>query len=164
MKESRLFVLLTALVTLIGVSQACSCIQPTLDDSFERNQGAARIIVGKEILLPKPEPNDEPVLFLPFEDRYFEATVVQVFKGCALKESGLPVVIRTAANGGLCGLGLSPGSEYLLFGGVDNGSEIPGLDKEQEVTILSAFLCSFQVQWKNLSEDQKWVLGEQSLC
>lgn len=149
---AKVGLLLLCCCLLTSRTQACSCLGPlTVESSLERNDYALKARVIDEVFPLGPV--DESNQFIP---RYYRAFVFRMYNGCRIRRR---ILIRTAANSALCGVDLTPGTTYLLFGSMD----IEHLERfRNPQMVLSVNGCDLQAPWRSLDRDQ--VLSLRSLA
>lgn len=135
---------LVAFLAMIASAQACSCIPGAfeLENSLDNNEDAAAFGVGREIT-PQPRPDINA-------PRFWEAKIVDVFKGCNLADSG-KIVIKTGGNSALCGVVLEELTQYLLIGSASI-QEIEELNYNGIVLNINS--CTLQTPFADLTRSQ----------
>jgi hypothetical protein len=122
-------------------AQACSCLQPTVESSYNRSSD----VIEARVLLSVPVGTE----------RWMVARVRATYKGC-LQESEL-VLLTTPLSSATCGINLRNGQVYLV-NGTSAGSAL-GIDR------LSIGLCDYNLPVAELTNhDQAFLDGRQVCC
>ena len=150
-----------ALVALLSLaSDACKCMQPTLESSFSNSEVVLKVQVQREIDNHEPE-ND---------NRYFSGRVEEAFKGCddkgpILIHHGSHIEIGTHPSSASCGVALQARNVYLLFGNIVKEERANG----EEVPVFWISSCTFWRAFTKVSQSEKRFLEkhrlyEETLC
>jgi len=108
-------------------AEACSCIPPTVQSSFENND---TVIVGK---IGRSS--------VSRGERYYSVQVRYTFKGCT--NDARWVIVKSAASSAACGTDFRVGENYLIMGNaVPSSSGMP---------IISTNLCQYNRRARSLS-------------
>lgn len=141
----KVVTMLSALLAFSAASarpaHACSCLQPTIESSYNN----ASDVVAARILLAFDVGGGE---------RWHIAQVTKPYKGC-LDEREL-VVLSSADDSAACGVALQPGVSYLV-NGRDDGSTF-GLPR------LSVGLCDYNLPLRELGQSDRDFLNGRSVC
>ncbi|HIA03061.1 MAG TPA: hypothetical protein EYN66_14340 [Myxococcales bacterium] len=137
-------VLLLSATLLFGTTQdaaACSCMQPTVYNSYKN---ASDVVVSKVVYTA-----------LAGQHRWFVGRTIKTFKGCVTK--GDWVLFKTSASSAACGAMLTVGQTYLLFGQKQTST--------WGVPVLSISSCSYNRKVSYLKpSDRKWLMGRTVCC
>ena len=134
--------LLTLALPLLAPSpaQACSCLQPTVESSYNRSSDVVEALV---------------LFSLPVgAERWMVARVMATYKGCAAE--GELVLLTTPRSSAACGVSLQNGQVYLV-NGTAVGSAL-GLD------LLNIGLCDYNVPVVDLTNDDRTFLDGREVC
>lgn len=147
---SQIFLLFLGLLLtlLLSTTEACKCIQPTLNTSIANNEIAVHVKVGRAI-----DTDDETL-------RYYVGNKIQTFKGCDVP---LKFVIKTTSSSASCGVDLALNTQYLLFGSVSK-EVVKGYGNDKKVVVLSINSCQFQRKWSRVSEHNRRKLRRLTPC
>lgn len=122
-------------------AQACSCLQPTVESSYNRSSD----VIEARILLSLPVGSE----------RWLVARVRATYKGC-LRPSEL-VLLTTPGSSASCGASLQNGRVYLVNGTPDGNTA--GLDR------LNISLCDYNLPVAELTgHDQAFLDGREVCC
>lgn len=125
---------LAASVVLVSstarTAHACSCVSPTDQQAFDESDG---VFVGRVTKVTIS--NDGPIIG-SLDPAIWEFDVSKVFKGKVAKDQE----VVSARDGASCGLELTEGSEYIVFGWLDTAIFPP--DAQPAPGQLSAALCN----------------------
>eukprot|EP00977_Amphora_coffeiformis_P003214 scaffold597_cov176-Amphora_coffeaeformis.AAC.20 len=125
-------------------TDGCSCMGPvTIESSYKSTDVAVRVLVERQVKANKQDGI--------FADRVYVATIEESYKSCeaasSLRKSSTKIEIITGADGGLCGVDLDAGQEYILFGfySPSGNSKRPS---------MRVGLCQYQRLWSDLTAEQ----------
>lgn len=137
----NLSVLALLLLLSNGGVSACSCYpQDDLPTSIQKNEAAVRVKVYRQ----KRQSGAGS-----FSDRYFEARVWDVYKGCKVSEDDV-ILIKTSSNS--CGFNFVENLTYLLVGRVIKEDSYSG-------SIFAVGSCSFTRKWQDVRKEDKCLLA-----
>jgi len=125
---------------LPGRAEACTCLPPTVEASYNNNSD----VVRARILLRSAGATTT----------LYVARVQRVFKGCLTPNAF--VVLRTPSSSAECGALLNVNTDYLV-NGEDDGTFL-GLRR------LAISLCDYNVRVSELSEHDRDFLAGRSVC
>jgi eight-cysteine-cluster-containing protein len=121
-------------------AQACSCLPPTVESSYNRSSD----VIEARVLLSVPVGNE----------RWSVARVSATYKGC-LQPSEL-VLLTTSSSSASCGVSLQTGVKYLINGSDDGGAI--GLHR------LSIGLCDYNLPAADLTDHDRAFLDGREVC
>ncbi|MEY2930695.1 MAG: hypothetical protein RL033_1444 [Pseudomonadota bacterium] len=124
-----------------GSAQACSCLQPSVESSYNRSSD----VIEARVLVSLPVGSE----------RWMVARVLATYKGCS--QEGDLVVLTTSRSSASCGVSLQSGQQYLINGTA--GGTALGLDR------LSIGLCDYNLPVTELTNhDQSFLDGREVCC
>ena len=149
---------ITTFFLLLAAAAACTCGGPmTVNNSLLQNPVAAKVSVAKELEQEQEEVTTKDIHFLVMPMwKYYTATVNQVFKDDGSNPHG-KIVVKTAADGAMCGMALTEKTSYLLFGSIET-EKVPGI--EGEVPVLSIGSCSSNKPFGDLTKEEYEILKD----
>lgn len=122
-------------------AQACSCLQPTVESSYNNSSD----VVEARVLLSLPVGSE----------RWMVAKVRATYKGCL--DEGELVLLTTPASGASCGVNLPSGGLFLVNGRSDGA--LAGVER------LSVNLCDYNLPVAELTaHDRAFLDGRQVCC
>ncbi len=121
-------------------AQACSCLQPTVESSYNNSSD----VVEARILLSLPVGNE----------RWMVASVRSTYKGC-LGENEL-VLLTTPASSASCGVNLQTGRVYLVNGRSDGAA--------LGIARLNIGLCDYNLPVAELTDQDRAFLDGRQVC
>lgn len=134
-------------------THACTCTAfPSLENTLNRERGT--VFRGKVIQeLSDESAPDEIVNITPKE---YLVQVVLPYKGSPFRRND-HVVVSTAPSESLCGVsGIEEGGEFLFSGQAEPMDEV--VDNIKVSTLVSVFLCSYNVDWSSVSNSERLQL------
>lgn len=149
-------VFFVALVALVSVSQACTCLFSTFKESYDR---ADSVVVAKVLsrkVLPTPTPpaclESQPPCLVPirlYNDVRYTLSLQRVFKGCG--PTSRIFLGDTTDSSASCGISLRVGATYML----NLGKEIVSFDKKKAFFLN---ICQGNRLFKLLSDEERATL------
>ena len=121
-------------------ADACSCMPPSLANSFQDSDHVVRVRVQKKKTLN----------LALFSKTVYIARVVKSWKGCTQKKQ--LVRLATPSSSAACGVTLQVGGQYLVTG--DSGGK----------KVINIHACGYNTPWKSLTAEDHAYLGSRMVC
>ena len=139
-------ILISATLAFAGlapqIANACSCIQPTVEASFDANSDVFGAVIVNKLVAGK--------------DLFYLARVNRTAKGC--QQTGTLVLLHTPSSGATCGeTGLKLGEKYLINGNVTG--------QRWGVDVLSIHACDYNIPTSDVTEqDLDFLAKNRETC
>ena len=133
---------LTVLAASPSAAQACSCVAPAVDTSWNWSDGVFHVDVKTKATRGAFD--------------YYLVEVMDVFDGCA--NVGDTVILKTSVSGATCGTRLSRG-EWLVNG------DFVGVHPTTGLRAYSIGLCDYNVPWASVTaDDTDFLFARMGTC
>ena len=126
---------LAASIGLPSVSQACSCLPPSLSRSWHESSDTLRVTLVSERTVG--------------QFHYYEAEVHRPFSGCT--QPGDRILLESASNQAACGIRLSVGDEWLVTAS--------NADSQGRPDVFGVNLCGYNRPWTQLTRPERDFLN-----